>query len=260
MARTCRRHVLGMRICQLKNRPRAVGRGFRIADRAIACLNFALLLGWECEPRVDLTMTLRPMGSRVFRVVTCSFVAVVFAACSSAQGGVAPLATTVVSESSQAVTIPAGGGQVRLPATKSDQVVASFASISNQLSVAVSAFDGLGISPPTKNIWSSCPFPLEQLQFVFPISLALPSTPTITITTMRLQDQPAYYYAEWFDADTSPVTFFADATVSASSSWPANTVVLPAITTLWQVISGHRYVLEVVESSATPQSCTGTYS
>lgn len=171
-------------------------------------------------------------------------------------------APPAVVEFSGTVNVPASGGSVALPSdpANNETISATFPSLPAQESIAVTTFTGLSGAPsPTTNIWSpACPWPIDEIQLVFASGFQLSSTPAITFASDRIQGNPAYYYIELFDADSSPVTVTAQSKISVSSSWPPKTAVLPSLNTSWQIIQGHRNMIEIVASTDPDVPCTGT--
>jgi hypothetical protein len=171
------------------------------------------------------------------------------------QGGGPPAVSVVTGE----VTIPASGAQVTLPAdsVSGDSLSATFPMLAASISVQVTTTGGpADATPPTASIWSpNCPWPLEDVQFVFASAQSFSAVPSLTFTSPRIVGSPTYYYDEIFDADSSSMSPIAAQKVSTASSWPAQTAILPSMPIQWSAISGHRYIIEIVPSNAT-NSCT----
>lgn len=181
-----------------------------------------------------------------------------------------------ISISEATVTIPAAGGIVALPTAPSPEpsnysgytMTATFPAVPVTTSVSVSDVGGPDVATPPTNIWgATCPFPLQEIEMVFPAALTMSSTPSIAISNLNSiaaanflsQANAPYYYNELFDSSTTPSTVIASEQVSYSSTWPAGTVTLPSMKTAWSIVAGHRYVFEIVSSNGQFLSCSGIY-
>lgn len=192
-------------------------------------------------------------------------------ACGGAGGTTSPglpSGPPAISLAESVVTVPIGGGEIALPnpstspaTTGGDTLTANFPAISVSTQINVTDFGGSALKPPATNIWgSTCPWALEQIQFVFPISSSLAETPSFVITSLRIPGSPAFYYSELFDADTTPSIIIAAQKVDVASDWPSQTVIIPRMSANWTITAGHRYVFEIVASTDPNPSCSGAFN
>lgn len=165
------------------------------------------------------------------------------------------------------VSVSASGGPVSLPVPTpgglpidGDNISANFPPIPAATEITATDYDGLAVAAPSTSAWSGCPWPLEQIVLVFPSDFSITATPSITISSARVSPSTAYYYNELFDADSNPSATIASEKVTASSAWPSQTVVAPSMPGPWMVTKGHRYIFEIVPSTAAGTPCSGVFN